>query len=260
MANDHDDKKAPVNGDLFDCRLKKKGLTHKELATLSGVSVRKISDCVAGKPAKPSILKAIAPHLDLSYDEITGAIPEQTAPPAPHKSVIVTHNADGTVTVQIVFAKSCKPPLKPHARKYLGAIITLLGLEGGFDDDDLLALTGSLVVTVPLSRRDAAKLVNAFIAGELQQFDIVSVAVANHAAIPEVPIETAIAPITTHTEGGTRRLPRHRLKMLVAYLPSDLVDRVKRGATARNTSVSLFIRHALIKMFAKPNDPDKLLK
>jgi DNA-directed RNA polymerase subunit alpha len=178
---------------LLKARKVKHNMTQEDLAAALRIDVREIQRAEAEQHIDPAFAHRIAAILGVDLADLVKKGPvastdtppqkeESPAPETPQKSITITRYSDGRVTVEMVFDKHYAPPLEKPALDLARAIAMFVGFQDGFGDDDVKVAAGSLRVTIPLSRRDTALLMNAFIAGELEQFDVVSINVATNTA------------------------------------------------------------------------------
>jgi transcriptional regulator with XRE-family HTH domain len=173
---------------LQNARKIERNMTQEDLANAVRTDVRVIQRAEAEKPIEVAYAHQIAHVLGKELSELvkedtpTTADPLPKQPESPQATIPVdtpiVHAVEKLFSA-IVFAGDCKPPIRDAALKKLAELALLLKMEDGYNDNDVSAISGSLVILVPLSRRDTAKLMNAFIAGELEQFNVSSITLFN---------------------------------------------------------------------------------
>jgi hypothetical protein len=136
-----------------------------QLAALSGLSATAFSKALGGEGnVDEETANAIARPLGLTGRDLV-----KTNRP---KSLI---EKALEFYMSVVQARDLPEPAKPHALALVDTLMLHFNLHRP-KDDDIEGTLGSLIVTFPVSRRDAEILMDAFLVGELEQFDIVSVA------------------------------------------------------------------------------------
>ncbi len=175
---------------LQKARKIKHNMTQEDLAAALRIDVREIQRAEAEEPIDPDYAHRLSGILGRELSELVKKDgPPQTEPPpkqedswradAPNNET-VSHALEKLFSA-IVFDGTYKPPVKEVALKKLSDLALFLGMQDGYDENNVHVEIGSLIISVPLSRRDASKLLNAFIAGNLERFKVVSVTVAEKA-------------------------------------------------------------------------------
>jgi transcriptional regulator with XRE-family HTH domain len=174
---------------LLQARKVKHNMTQEDLAAALRIDVREIQRAEAEQHIDQDFAHRIAAILGVDLADLvkkgpvasTDTPPQKEESPAPatsQKAITITRYADGRVTVEMVFDKFLSPPFEKPALDLARAIAMFVGFQDDFGDDDVKVAAGSLRITVPLSRRDTALLMNAFVAGKLKQFEVISIKVA----------------------------------------------------------------------------------
>jgi hypothetical protein len=158
---------------LTHARRVKHDMSQEQLAIAAQIDVKTVRRAEDEKPIDPAFAHRIAGALGTDLCMLVKQDTTHVHPIADALAKLIT---------TIIFSGNYPPPVRAEAVRRLTALVLLLGFQDGLNEEMLRAIGGSLIVTVPLSRRDAAKLMNAFIAGDLEQFDIVSVNVSTEKA------------------------------------------------------------------------------
>jgi transcriptional regulator with XRE-family HTH domain len=180
-----------LNGDaVVRARTIKNNWTQEGLAAALRMNVEQIRKAENEQPIDPPFAHAIAKILGVPLEDLEKKDPvDSTNTPPKHEdsqpvNAPETSIADalGKLYAAIMFTGSYKPPFRDIALKRLNELALFLGMKDGYNEDGVEAISGSLIVTVPLSRRDTALLMSAFVTGELEQFGVVSINVATNLA------------------------------------------------------------------------------
>jgi transcriptional regulator with XRE-family HTH domain len=176
---------------LLKARKVKHNMTQEDLAAALRIDVREIQRAEAEQHIDPAFAHRIAAILGVDLADLVKKDPANTdtphteespAPATPQKSITITQYSDGRVIVEMVFDKYYAPPLEKPALDLARAVAMFVGFQDGYGDD-VEVVSGSLRIAIRLSRRDTALLMNAFLAGELKQFDVISINVFAEAVI-----------------------------------------------------------------------------
>jgi DNA-binding XRE family transcriptional regulator len=168
---------------LLRARKVKCVMTQEMLANKIGVHVREIQRAEAEQNIDPAFADAIAQAL---REELTDLVKEADSPPdgeppqapsspPPMRRIVFEEHHDGSFMIRMTVNESCPIELKPRASQIAAAIGRLLNFESRKDGDDLFACEGSIHIEFRLSLRDTAKLIEAFIAGQLKPFNVVAI-------------------------------------------------------------------------------------
>jgi len=158
---------------LIHARRVKHDMSQEQLAIAARIDVKTIRRAEDEKPIDPSFAHIIASALGVELSSLVKRDPASSDP-------IV--DAIAKLLVAIAFKGDYPPPYKADAVRLLTELVLFLGLKDSFDAKKLLASGGSLIVTVPLSRRDTITLTDAFLKGKLRRFGVTSIRVVDETA------------------------------------------------------------------------------
>jgi transcriptional regulator with XRE-family HTH domain len=158
--------KVPTKGTHAKFLRDKLGLSINALALKAGVYPRVVSSIEAGQGAKPHELGLVAEALGTTYDDLVEEGAPQSARPTPRKTV------EATATLR----------LSGLSKKAVAALI--LDIEETLNAKYRIEVTdirfSSVIVTCNIDRSDLWRLINAFGDGELNAFELESVALSTY--------------------------------------------------------------------------------
>jgi predicted RNA-binding protein with RPS1 domain/transcriptional regulator with XRE-family HTH domain len=180
---------------LLHARKVKCRLTQEQLAEKVGLNVREIQRAEAEENIDPAFADLIAQGLG---ERLTDLVKKDDSPPdeEPPKSpssdpgspqerdaieeqIQKIGDAIGRLYAELVKATHLTSDFRTQAIASVNAISAELLLMDPIPVDEIYGRVGSLIITFPISRRDAQTLMSAFIAGRLAKFDIKSATISS---------------------------------------------------------------------------------
>jgi hypothetical protein len=168
---------------LIHARKVKHNFTQDGLADAMQIHVREIQRAEGEKPIHPDFAHRLADFLGENLDDLLKKTARRKSkkddPPdeSPLKSFTLSQYDDRLVVTIVVNKKVARTP-EWDASEFMRFISDFLGFKDGFNVREFTVTTGSLRISLPLSRTDAALLTKAFTERRLDSANVVAVTVA----------------------------------------------------------------------------------